>query len=127
MALDALPALVNEIRVKTAEATLVVVMSNNKTASTEAWKLLVAESVPNVYILEGGMNNWLAVFGRESPEIARLEILPESGDVLNYSVPAALGERFDVSYPSPLRWGEMEFIPKIEIERRRGPGGGGCG
>jgi 3-mercaptopyruvate sulfurtransferase SseA len=36
-------------------------MSNDEAAATEAWKVLVAESVQNIYILEGGVNNWLAL------------------------------------------------------------------
>ena len=39
-----------------------VVMSNNEELSTKAWKMLVAESLHNVYILEGGINYWLDVF-----------------------------------------------------------------
>ena len=127
ISLDEIPQIISELRVTSAEAKVVVVMSNDERLATEAWKVLVAESVPNVYILDGGMNHWLTVFGEESPEIVRLQDRETANDVLNYAVPAALGDRFDVSYPSPLRWGEMEFIPKIEIERRRGPGGSGCG
>lgn len=125
--LDELPSIVSELRVTTAEATLVVVMSNDEADATDAWKVLVAESVPNAYILEGGMNNWIAVFGEESPEIVRPAVPHGSDEVLDFDIPAALGDRYDVAYPSPLRWGEMEFTPKIELERRRGPGGGGCG
>ena len=39
-----------------------VVMSNNEELSTEAWKMLVAQQLHNVYILEGGINYWLDVF-----------------------------------------------------------------
>ena len=45
------------------ENTVFVVMSNEETGATNAWKMLVAESVPNVYLLEGGINNWIATFG----------------------------------------------------------------
>jgi hypothetical protein len=43
--------------------TVLVLVSNDETAATEAWKVVVAESVQNLYILEGGVNNWLALFG----------------------------------------------------------------
>ncbi len=33
-----------------------VLMSNDEETATQAWKQLVAEAVPNVYILEGGIN-----------------------------------------------------------------------
>ena len=39
--------------------TLFVTISNDEAAATEAWKILKAESVQNVYILEGGVNRWL--------------------------------------------------------------------
>ena len=45
--------------------TVFVVMSNDETAATEAWKIMVAESVPNVYILSGGINGWLDTFAGE--------------------------------------------------------------
>ena len=45
--------------------TVFVVMSNDEVAATEAWKVLAAESVPNTYILEGGVNRWLDVFANE--------------------------------------------------------------
>ncbi|MEW5941997.1 MAG: rhodanese-like domain-containing protein, partial [Chloroflexota bacterium] len=52
--------------------TVYVTVSNDETAATEAWKLLVANSVPNVYILEGGINNWIAVFGEDEDGITPL-------------------------------------------------------
>ncbi|MEZ4834552.1 MAG: YeeE/YedE thiosulfate transporter family protein [Caldilineaceae bacterium] len=72
--------------------TLFVTMSNDETAATEAWKYLVAESVPNVYILEGGVNNWLAVFGDDEFKLTRT--LAVSGDdQLRYTFDMALGAR----------------------------------
>ena len=55
---------------------VVVVMSNDETTATLAWKVLVAESVSNVYILEGGLNNWIAFqclySGRRPQQLDRL-------------------------------------------------------
>lgn len=121
-----LPAVVARLRVTAHFNTVVVVMSNDEVAATEVWKVMVAESVPNVYILEGGINNWIRVFGEESPEIVWLG---DSGDneKLHYLIPAALGERFEIAYPSPHHWGDLEYVPKIQLEMKRGPGGSGCG
>ena len=44
--------------------TVFIVMSNDEAAATQAWKALVAHSLQNSYILEGGVNNWIAFFGR---------------------------------------------------------------
>jgi hypothetical protein len=49
--------------------TVFVVMSNDEADATEAWKIMTAESLSNVYILEGGINNWLKVFAAEEPAI----------------------------------------------------------
>ena len=54
-----LAGIVSELHFEPAN-TVFVTMSNDEAAATEAWKYLVAESVPNVYILEGGVNNWIA-------------------------------------------------------------------
>ena len=38
-----------------------IVMGNDEATATQAWKLLVGSGVTNSYILEGGINNWIAV------------------------------------------------------------------
>ena len=45
--------------------TVFVTMSSDESAATEAWKMLKAASVPNVYILEGGVNNWIRTYSDE--------------------------------------------------------------
>ena len=70
ISLDELQAYIPEIHAQQALNTVFVVMSNDEKAATEAWKILMAESVPNVYILEGGINNWIAIFGEEEQNIA---------------------------------------------------------
>lgn len=104
--------------------TVIVVMSNDETAATEAWKTLVANGVPNVYILEGGINNWLSIFA-----VAEDGIQPKvqvGDDQLNYAFSAALGDQWEAADPFPHEW-ELEYEPKIKLERKRGPSTGGCG
>ncbi len=102
-----------------------VVMSNDEGAATEAWKTLVAESVPNVYILEGGINNWLTTFADEDMQAQRLATAP-GNDTLIYAFDAALGARYTVAEPDPHQY-ELEFIPKVKLETKRAPTSGGCG
>lgn len=102
-----------------------VVMSNDETIATEAWKLLTAEGVPNVYILEGGINNWIAVFGETDPEILPISISDD--EQLKYLFPAALGDRYECSDPSPIENEFIEFTPKIQLQIKRDKSGGGCG
>jgi len=105
--------------------TVFVVVSNDETAATNTWKMLVAESVPNVYILEGGVNGWLDTFADESFKAAnRLAVATD--DHLHYRFDAALGERHPVANPNPKAF-ELAFTPKIVLQLKRGPSGGGCG
>ncbi|RME91141.1 MAG: sulfurtransferase [Anaerolineae bacterium] len=104
--------------------TVIVLMSNDETAATQAWKVLQAESVPNVYILEGGVNRWIATFAAEEEGI---QPASQSGeDQLAYTFQAALGDRWEASDPFPHDW-ELEYQPKIKLERKKGPSSGGCG
>lgn len=105
--------------------TVFIVMSNNETAAVQAWKILVADGVPNVYILEGGVNNWIAFFGSEEEA---LRPNPQAGDdELGYLFPAALGSRYESCSPSPIKYEHLEFVEKIKLELKRDKSGGGCG
>ncbi len=107
------------------ENTVFVVMSNDETAATSAWKLLVAESVPNVYILEGGVNNWLATFTKDTfgPEYVAVDGRDEQ---LRYAFTAALGARHAAASPDPHLF-DLTYLPKIQLQLKRAPGSGGCG
>jgi hypothetical protein len=123
--LDKLEKIVPELLREPAGNTVYVVMSNDETAATQAWKILMAESVSNVYILEGGVNNWLKVFAAQEPQITPTPAAP-GDDLLAYTFTAALGERYDASRPNPHEY-HIEYTPKIKLERKRSPSGGGCG
>lgn len=104
---------------------VVVVLSNDEIAATDAWKILVAEAVPNVYILEGGINNWIAIFGQDEDGITPLNA--NAMETLRYAFSAALGDRYACANPSPLLEWEIEFEPKIQLQLKRDKSGGGCG
>ena len=105
---------------------VIVVMSNDELTATQAWKVLVAESVSNVYILEGGLNNWIAFFGVDDPNIEGKASSPKD-EQLAYIFPAALGDRYECADPSPIEFEELEFEPKIQLQLKRDKSGGGCG
>jgi rhodanese-related sulfurtransferase len=111
---------------QTAANTVVVVMSNDEAQATEAWRRLAAASVPNIYILEGGVNNWIAYFGAEDPGIQPLESAA-ADDQLAYLFPAALGSRYESCDPDPIENEDLEFTPKIKLQTKRDKSGGGCG
>jgi rhodanese-related sulfurtransferase len=104
--------------------TVFILMGNDETAATEGWKILTAESVPNVYILEGGINNWLVVFGTEEASIMALQESPN--DHLRFDFAAALGASYHSAAPDPDEY-DLEYIPKIKLDLKRAPSSGGCG
>jgi rhodanese-related sulfurtransferase len=106
--------------------TVFVVMSNDEQAATAAWKILVAESLPNVYILDGGINNWIATFGT-TEFLAEHPIIDAPDDDLHYMFAAALGDRYPEAQPSAKVMEAMLFDPKVKLQVKRGPTGGGCG
>ncbi len=115
---------VGTLRLEPANAVFVVI-SNNESTSTEAWKLLQAEKLHNVYILEGGINYWLDVFDNESGHNAKLVM--RSGEELVHTFGAALGAKHPAAAPDPELIEEIEYTPKVKLELKQGPTGGGCG
>ncbi len=108
--------------------TVYIVMSNDETAAVQAWKILSASGVPNVYILEGGVNNWIAFFGKEDKTLQGVKFNAKAGnDQLKYVFPAALGSRYESCSPSPVAYEELEFEEKIKLQLKRDKSGGGCG
>jgi rhodanese-related sulfurtransferase/uncharacterized membrane protein (DUF485 family) len=121
-----IPTIVPQILAKHSPNTVYFVMSNDETDATAAWKILVGSGVKNVYILEGGLNNWIAFFGKDDPEIKPLAGI-STPEQLRYEFPAALGARYASCYPDPQKWEELEFEPVIKLELQRDKSGGGCG
>lgn len=122
--LDSVQSIASELNLKPANA-IFVVMSNDETAATQAWRTLVAESVPNVYILEGGINNWLDTFSVEGSR-SPTQLASHADDQLAYSFPVALGARYDAASPNPDVF-KIEYTPRVKLQLKRGPTTGGCG
>lgn len=107
------------------ENTVIVVMSNGEAHASEAWKTLVAESVPNVYILEGGLNYWLDIFDDQAGDL-RLAAPIFGDETLRHTFDAALGSKHPASEPDPDAF-DLEYTPKLKLDRQQAPSGGGCG
>jgi len=104
--------------------TVFVTMSNDETLATEAWKVLRAESLPNVYILAGGVNNWIRTYSEQEFQLAHHR--PDRAvDEPAYRFDLALGSRHPAAEPPPHS--EAEFEPKVKLELKRAPTSGGCG
>lgn len=122
--LDRLPAVIPDLLSEPPANSVFVLMSNDETAATAAWKQLAASSVPNVYILEGGVNNWITFFGTEEG----FQSVSSPGlDQLGYIFPAALGSTYESCDPNPIEYEELEFEARIKLELKRDKSGGGCG
>jgi rhodanese-related sulfurtransferase/uncharacterized membrane protein (DUF485 family) len=105
--------------------TVFILMSNDETAAVDAWKTLSASGVSNVYILEGGVNNWIAFFGGNDQSLQ--PALKPASDQFAYLVPAALGNRYESCDPNPIEYENLEFEQKIQLQLKRDKSGGGCG
>jgi len=105
--------------------TVFVTISNDEAAATEAWKILKAESLPNVYILEGGINAWLKEYAGDS--LAEEDrVYNRQEDQLAYRFNAATGSRHPAAEPEP-DFINLKYEPKIILELKRAPTSGGCG
>ena len=102
--------------------TVFVVVGNDETRATEVWKQLVSRDVRNIYILEGGVNNWLAVYGNGLAPVAG----NPGDDRLRYQFTAALGAATPFAVPSQHE-DKIEFLPKVQMMQKAPTGGGGCG
>ena len=105
--------------------TVFITMSNDENQATEAWKMLKAESLPNVYILEGGVNNWIRTYSDEAFVEQNL-MRNRQDDQPAYRFDAALGARHPAAEPNPHAF-EIEYEPKVKLELKRAPTSGGCG
>lgn len=121
--LEEIPNHIEEFHFEPAN-TVFVTMSNDEAAATEAWKILQAESVPNVYILEGGVNNWIATFGDD--DLTKNFNAGAGNDELCYIFDSAIGDRYDAAEPDPHAH-ELIYTPKVKLELKRAPTSGGCG
>jgi rhodanese-related sulfurtransferase len=105
--------------------TVFVTMSNGETAATEAWKQLRAESLPNVYILVGGVNNWIATFSDEAFRAGHgVEVRADEQPAFRFDT--AIGARHPAAEPNPRAF-DLEFEPKVKLQIKRAAEGGGCG
>ena len=122
--MEQLESEVGTLRLEPSNAVFVV-MSNNEELSTDTWKMLVAEELHNVYLLEGGINYWLDVFDTEDGHQAQWVMRP--GEDMSHFFNAALGAQHPAANPDPELIEELEFESKVKLELKKGPTGGGCG
>jgi len=111
--------------IEQAPNTVFVLASNDEAKATSVWKQLRAASVPNLYVLEGGINDWLNTFASDA-FIQQTQIEAPADGALRFHFEAALGDRYPMASPN-LTGMEEAFESKVKMERKRAPAGGGCG
>ena len=105
--------------------TVFVLMSNDESQATEAWRTLTAASLPNVYVLAGGVNAWLDTFSDESFR-ANYRLASYAVDKPAYLFTSALGSRYPAADPNPDMF-QLDYTPVVVLQNKRGATGGGCG
>ncbi len=73
-------------------------VSWDEIGATEAWKRLTAQRLPNVYIVEGGINKWHSVFP-PPPCLAKPKPHEHEDDRPAYSYLRAVGDCCNTAYP----------------------------
>jgi rhodanese-related sulfurtransferase len=111
------------------ENTVNVVVSNGEAASTEAYKLLKGEGILNLYVLEGGINQWLEVFAGSDAGIEKAtagERKPAAEEDLHFSFSFAVGDNYPFARLLNMKSlaETMTFERKIKIERKASLKGG---
>jgi len=124
--LDSIPTLIDDLHGEPSN-TVIVLMSNDEVNATTAWKMLVAENVLNVYLLEGGINYWLDIFGHGGHENCLTEpvINTEGSEELRHVFNSARGANDPAAEPDPHDI-DVEYTPKVEIKVQQSTTGG-CG
>ena len=110
------------------ENAVIVLVSNDEILSTRAWKHLMALAKPNAYILEGGINHWLNIYGVADDEVSAHGVasLAVKDGSLRHPFNRALGERHAASRPDEHHAPHREYTPRVKLLKKVARAGG-CG
>ena len=127
MPLQALPAQRKRIH-SLPENAVIVLVSNDEILSTRAWQQLMALAKPNAYILEGGINHWLNIYGVADEEVSEhgTTSLAIQDGKLRHPFNKALGERHGASHPDDHHTPQREYTPRVKLLKKVARAGG-CG
>ncbi len=78
--------------------TIFFTVSWDETRAVEAWKLLKARGLPNVYIVEGGINHWHDIFP-PPPCLGKPKSGKHEDDTPRYEYARAVGDCCNTAYP----------------------------
>ena len=105
---------------------VVVVVSNDEALATEAWKRLMALAKPNAYILEGGLNHWLNIYGVDTEETGDhgTASLSRPDGTLRHPFSMALGARHAAARPDEHIAPQREYTPRVKLLKKIAKAGG---
>ncbi len=108
------------------ENAVVVVVSNDEILATRAWKRLMAVAKPNAYILEGGLNLWLNIYGvpEEETDSHGKASLGKPDGTLRHSFKLALGDRHAAAQPDEHLVPHREYTPRVKLLKKLAKAGG---
>ncbi len=78
--------------------TVLFTVSNDDELAAEGWRLLAAQGVPNVYVVEGGINRWLSMFP-PPPCLGAPRKGPHKAEELAFTFFRAVGDCCNSAYP----------------------------
>jgi len=106
--------------------TVTVLVDYGEELAPEAWKMLVAQSVLNVYLLEGGINFWLDAFGHEGHEKCAPAGRGDGAGSPRHVFRAALAAKQPGAEPDLEAGAGLEYVERVKLQKRKTLGGG-CG
>ena len=105
-----------------------VVVSNDERRAEAAWKQLMLNGMPHVYILAGGVNHWLDVYGSgKHPTTLPTTAATGADDILRHEFAMALGSRVTAADPDLAHAPKYEFTRKVHPPKPITKMSGGCG
>ena len=117
------------------DETVRVVISNDEARADEAWKKLRVLRVPNVYVLSEGINGWLNLCrphgafeaAMRPAHVRRPDADSLKEDMLKYTFPAALGDRYPEARPPAECFSQRSYAAKVSVLKPVSAPAGGCG
>lgn len=127
VALDQLPSQRDRLRALPENA-VVVVVGNDEMLATEAWKHLMVIARPNAYILAGGLNLWLDLYGLPEQQVADQDKAgaTQPNGRLRHRFKMALGARHAAARPDEHQTPQRDYTPKVRLLKKIAKAGG-CG
>jgi hypothetical protein len=108
------------------ENAVVVVVGNDEKLATEGWKRLMVIAKPNAYILEGGLNHWLNIYGVPDEEVDAhgKASLGRPDGRLRHRFKLALGDRHAASRPDEHLLPDRQYSSRVRLMKKVAKAGG---